>query len=160
MPGYIYSATRMLLIFANHLAEAQMCVFFGWIVGTKIVRRYIHLSGRDVDNALIALNERGQVKVEDDYKIKPSTSNAYSFIDHSCSFLAIVLNAHPLLWQTGKFITKWGSPGSGDGQFNSPTGIRTDSAGNVYVADFDNNRVQKFDSNGKFITKWGIPSSP
>lgn len=48
-----------------------MCVFFGWIVGTKIVRRYIHLSGRDVDNALIALNEGGQVKVKDDYKIKP-----------------------------------------------------------------------------------------
>jgi integrase/recombinase XerD len=55
---------------AKHLTEAQLCVFFGWIVGTKVVRRYIHLSGRDVDNALIALNQSGQVKVEDDYKIK------------------------------------------------------------------------------------------
>ena len=55
---------------AKHLTEAQMCIFFGWIVGTKVVRRYIHLSGRDVDNALIALNEGGQAKVEDDYKIK------------------------------------------------------------------------------------------
>ena len=25
----------------------------------------------------------------------------------------------------------------------------------VYVADSDNNRIQKFDSDGKFITKWG-----
>jgi DNA-binding beta-propeller fold protein YncE len=24
-----------------------------------------------------------------------------------------------------------------------------------YVADWDNNRIQKFDSNGNFITKWG-----
>jgi hypothetical protein len=39
-------------------------------MGTKVVRRRIHLSGRDVDNALISLNEGGQVKVEDDYKIK------------------------------------------------------------------------------------------
>jgi integrase/recombinase XerD len=39
-------------------------------MGTKVVRRYIHLSGRDVDNALIALNEGGQVKVEDDYKLR------------------------------------------------------------------------------------------
>ena len=27
------------------LTEAQMCVFFGWEHGTKVVRRYIHLSG-------------------------------------------------------------------------------------------------------------------
>jgi integrase/recombinase XerD len=55
---------------AKHLTEAQMCVFFGWIMGTKVVRRYIHLSGRDVDNALIALNEGGQVRAEDDYKLR------------------------------------------------------------------------------------------
>ena len=36
-----------------------------------------------------------------------------------------------------------------------PKGIATDSSGNVYVADMDNNRIQKFDSNGNFITKWG-----
>ena len=34
-------------------------------------------------------------------------------------------------------------------------GVATDSSGNVYVADIDNNRIQKFDSNGNFITKWG-----
>jgi hypothetical protein len=56
---------------AKHLTEAQLCVFFGWIVGTKVVRRYIHLSGKDVDNALIALNECGLAKLkEPDYKIK------------------------------------------------------------------------------------------
>ncbi len=56
----------------------------------------------------------------------------------------------------GKFITKWGSLGNGNGQFNGTGGIATDaSTGNVYVGDSDNNRVEKFDSNGKFITKWG-----
>ena len=54
---------------ASHLTEAQMCVFFGWQIGSKVVRRYIHLSGKDVDKALIALNEGGQAKVEE-YKLK------------------------------------------------------------------------------------------
>jgi integrase/recombinase XerD len=54
---------------AKHLTEAQMCVFFGWVLGTEVVRRYIHLSGKDVDNALLAINEGGQVKIEE-YKLK------------------------------------------------------------------------------------------
>lgn len=37
----------------------------------------------------------------------------------------------------------------------APCGIAVDSAGNVYVADTNNARIQKFDSSGKFITKWG-----
>ncbi len=56
---------------------------------------------------------------------------------------------------TGVFITKWGSSGSGDGQFNLPSGVAVDAVGNVYVADTGNNRIQKFDGAGVFITKWG-----
>jgi tripartite motif-containing protein 71 len=55
----------------------------------------------------------------------------------------------------GNFITKWGSKGTGDGQFNGPNDIALDPSGNIYVLDSDNGRVQKFDSNGNFITKWG-----
>src|SRR6476659_9003670 len=54
------------------------------------------------------------------------------------------------------FINKWGYTGSGNGQFFAPEGIAVDSSGNVYVADYGNNRVQKFDSSGNFLTKWGI----
>ena len=39
---------------------------------------------------------------------------------------------------------------------DDPNGIAVDSSGNVYVADADNNRIQKFNSNGTFITKWGL----
>jgi DNA-binding beta-propeller fold protein YncE len=40
-------------------------------------------------------------------------------------------------------------------QFSSPNGISVDPAGNVYVVDAGNYRIQKFDSKGIFITKWG-----
>jgi len=54
------------------------------------------------------------------------------------------------------FIKKWGSLGTGDGEFNDTSGVAIDpKTGNVYVSDFYNSRIQKFDSNGTFITKWG-----
>ena len=59
----------------------------------------------------------------------------------------------------GNFITKWGSEGIGDGEFNGPDGIAIDSSDNVYVAEWVNNRIQKFDSKGNFITKWGSKGS-
>jgi len=56
------------------------------------------------------------------------------------------------------FLLKWGSSGSGDGQFQGPFGIAVDSWGHVYVSD-STNRIQKFDSNGNFLTKWGAPGT-
>src|SRR5438552_1447962 len=54
------------------------------------------------------------------------------------------------------FVTKWGSLGSGDGQFNTgPDGVAVDGSGNVFVADSGNNRIQKFTKTGTFLSKWG-----
>jgi DNA-binding beta-propeller fold protein YncE len=52
------------------------------------------------------------------------------------------------------FKLAFGSQGSGDGQFNLPFGVAVDGAGNVYVADTFNNRIQKLSSNGEFIFKF------
>jgi uncharacterized protein (TIGR03663 family) len=61
----------------------------------------------------------------------------------------------------GSFVTQWGSR-TPDGQtppapgtFNEPWGIAVDGAGNVFVADTWNHRVQKFDREGKFLLEWG-----
>jgi hypothetical protein len=59
----------------------------------------------------------------------------------------------------GTFLTKWGSAGSGDGEFNHPTGVAVDGDGNVYVGDCENHRVQKFTNDGTFLSKWGSAGS-
>jgi PKD repeat protein len=57
-----------------------------------------------------------------------------------------------------EFVTKWGSSGSGDGQFNSPEGIDNYDT-TLYVTDRNNNRVQKFTLNGAFTSKFGSSGS-
>jgi sugar lactone lactonase YvrE len=55
----------------------------------------------------------------------------------------------------GRAVHSFGGPGSQDGEFNYPTHIALDAAGDVYVMDALNFRVQIFDKRGTFITKFG-----
>jgi sugar lactone lactonase YvrE len=57
------------------------------------------------------------------------------------------------------FLRAWGSQGNGDGQLDSPTGVAVDGAGNVYLADKGNLRVQKFSADGRFLLTWGSKGS-
>jgi len=56
---------------------------------------------------------------------------------------------------TCNFLLKWGTTGTGTGQFITPRDVAVDSTGNVYVPD-SFTRVQKFDSSGNFILQFGI----
>lgn len=56
---------------------------------------------------------------------------------------------------SGTMLLSFGTAGSGDGEFNEARGIDADSAGNIYVCDMFNSRVQKFSSDGTFLAKWG-----
>lgn len=47
------------------------------------------------------------------------------------------------------FLRTWGNIGTGPGQFRLPDGLAVDTGGTVWVADRDNNRIQKFTHEGK-----------
>ncbi len=54
--------------------------------------------------------------------------------------------------KNGAFIKSWGSAGSGPSQFNTLHSIAVDRAGNVYVGDRGNRRIQVFDNDGNLKT--------
>ena len=56
---------------------------------------------------------------------------------------------------TFALISRFAGPGSGDGQLSSPYNLAKDAAGNLYVSDSGNNRVQAFTAAGAFLRKWG-----
>jgi hypothetical protein len=72
---------------------------------------------------------------------RPASRVALVFILVS---LAIALAGPAPASASGEFLTKWGSFGAGDGQFNEPFGVATDNRGDVYVGDTLNHRIQKF----------------
>jgi DNA-binding beta-propeller fold protein YncE len=55
----------------------------------------------------------------------------------------------------GEVVATWGSRGTEPGQFEQPTGLAVDGAGNVYVADTGNNRVQELSATGAPLHVWG-----
>jgi DNA-binding beta-propeller fold protein YncE len=52
-------------------------------------------------------------------------------------------------------LATFGSRGSGNGQFISPSGAAVAPGGAVYVADTFNHRIQRFDASGAFLATFG-----
>src|SRR4249920_293292 len=56
-----------------------------------------------------------------------------------------------------ELVNKWGSKGTGNGQFNRPHDLDfSNDEKFLYSVDRDGNRIQVFDKNGTFLFKWGI----
>lgn len=64
----------------------------------------------------------------------------------------------------GDSLLGWGRQGSGSntdpGTFITISGLGTDALGYVYVSDYYQQRVQKFDANGTFISEWPTGAFP
>ena len=55
---------------------------------------------------------------------------------------------------TGEFIAQWGSRGYGPGQFVAAHAIEIDADDVLYVADRENMRIQRFDTEGNLLREW------
>ena len=64
-------------------------------------------------------------------------------------------NCISILTPEGEKIRTFGTAGSGSGQFNNPYCVAISKDDNIYVADQNNHRVQKFTFEGKFVAAVG-----
>ncbi len=88
--------------------------------------------------------------------------------DYHCRPLRVLVNALLVLAAStfgstaraeNTFLNAWKSGGTGNGQFITPCGVAVSPTGDVYVADGDNNHIQKFDSSGGILLMWGSMGS-
>jgi tripartite motif-containing protein 71 len=57
------------------------------------------------------------------------------------------------------YLSQFGTLGSGEGQLSGPAGAAVDGAGDVWVADYANNRIEEFSSSGAFMAAYGTEGS-
>jgi len=59
--------------------------------------------------------------------------------------------------KNGNYLSQFGSPGGGNGQFGwaGPMGLAIDPSGNIWVADFGDDRVEEFSPSGQYINSIG-----
>ncbi len=60
---------------------------------------------------------------------------------------------------SGSSVKQWGGKGTGDGLFDTPTGLAVDGAGRVYVSDWAAHNVEVFDADGAFLGRFGEPGA-
>lgn len=53
-----------------------------------------------------------------------------------------------------------GSAGDGPGEFSAPGGVAVAPNGDLFVAEFDNHRVQHLRADGRFVRQWGETGEP
>jgi integrase len=51
---------------AKKLTESQLCTYMGWVQGSQEAATYVHLSGRDMDKAILALHGLAEEEQEKD----------------------------------------------------------------------------------------------
>ncbi len=124
------------------------------------------LSGMDVDSD-------GNIYIADDYhnRIQKFDSNGNFLLKWTGPLLPsrVHVDINDDVYATGEadtFIYKYdasgtllqtfGGAGNGDGQFNFVNDVSTDDYGNVFVYDYQLNRVQKFDSDGNYLLQWTL----
>jgi sugar lactone lactonase YvrE len=57
------------------------------------------------------------------------------------------------------FVSSFGAEGAGNGQLKHPADLAVDPNGNLWIADENNNRIEKFNEKGEYAAKYGALGS-
>jgi RHS repeat-associated protein len=80
---------------------------------------------------------------------------------HWALLLAVVLLASSADKALGEepppptYTSAFGAAGEGNGQFDHPADVAVTAGGQLLVADFENDRIQRFDSDGEYVGQFG-----
>lgn len=112
----------------------------------QFLMQYGHFGTEDAVGQIFRSNN---VAVTSDYVYMPGEGYQYK-----SNNVQVFLNAN------GQPVKKWGSTGSGYGQMLGDNGgIGVDGSGNVYIGDYANKRVEKFNGDGSCLAQWGKPGT-
>ncbi len=70
---------------SKHLKEFQMNQYFGWVQGSDMPRTYVHLSGRDMDDALLEIYGIKKRQQEKESPLKPKVCQICQNVNEATS---------------------------------------------------------------------------
>lgn len=94
---------------ATKLTEAQLCQFFGWEIGSREARTYVHLSGRDLDTAILSLHGLAEAKAKQDELTPTACPRCKQLNEGSskyCAFCALPLDEQSIIEEDERKTTE------------------------------------------------------
>jgi DNA-binding beta-propeller fold protein YncE len=125
-----------------------------WGFGVANGENKFEICTSSCENGLPSGSDEGGFEVPDGVAVDPNNGDVY-VSDPGNSDTQTIYKYKP----DGEFIGKVGlnpiESGLDGGSFSVPTALATDPAGDLYVEDSGNHRMQELDSSGKFVRAWG-----
>jgi DNA-binding beta-propeller fold protein YncE len=101
------------------------------------------------------LSRSGGIAVSPDGAVYVSGARSLGNYDSASELMRLARDIRPIPERIAITGTQQFS-GAGRGQFNHPCGVAADRSGNIFIGEFNNHRLQKFDRSGRFLLQFGV----
>ena len=136
---------------ANQVGEVKLSITIkGQQIKGSLFNMKVHRKYTTIDKPNKVINAGG--RMGEPYGIVFSKDGMWVVTDYS----------NHCVWifdKEDQLVRKFGSGGTGNGEFCSPHGIVFHANSYLYVTDYGNHRVQKFDINGTYLLQFGTKGS-
>ncbi len=100
-------------------------------------------------------DEKKLIEFNDTNQLQQPTGIAYSAVNNEIWVVETGAHRVSVFNRAGQLLRRTGSRGDDTGQFNFPTSICIDKAGDAYIVDAMNFRVKILNKKGEFVTAFG-----